>query len=246
VPSSVHTQVLLRAARILGSKHTLRSYLGVSERCLDAWLEGSERSPDHVFLRAVDLISWNGVPRRASELAARLRAAILERADPTARRCDLSAREFAATDFPPADAALIVDSALSAALNDTDAARGNVQLACPEGLRIVSQIGFAPPFLQFFATVRHDTPASCGRARERATRVVIPDVLADPIFAGTPAAAVMASAGALACQSTPLVARSGEVIGMLSTHYDKPHQPSPGELEAIDLVARHTSELLAP
>lgn len=51
----------------------------------------------------------------------------------------------------------------------------------------------------------------------------------------------MDDAGARAVQSTPLLGPSGQVIGMLSTHYERPHIPSPEELQAIDAIAERTS-----
>src|SRR5260221_662034 len=58
-----------------------------------------------------------------------------------------------------------------------------------------------------------------------------------PIFAGSEAGKVLAAAGVRAVQSTPLVSVTGNVLGMLSTHYDQPFQPDEAELEAIDLIA---------
>jgi GAF domain-containing protein len=55
----------------------------------------------------------------------------------------------------------------------------------------------------------------------------------------------MQRAGALACQSTPLVSGSGELLGMLSTHYERPHEPLPEELQVVDLVARVASRWLS-
>ena len=40
-----------------------------------------------------------------------------------------------------------------------------------------------------------------------------------------------------AVQSTPLISVTGNVLGMLSTHYDRPGEPDALDLEAIDLIA---------
>lgn len=130
---------------------------------------------------------------------------------------------------------------LDAALRATGADMGNVQLVSPEGLRIVAQRGFEAPFLDYFARVVPELPSSCGAALKHCARVVVPEVESHPIFAGTQAAEVMAQARARACQSTPLRAKDGTLLGMLNTHYDRPHEPSARELEAIDHLARHAS-----
>lgn len=186
-----------------------------------------------------------GVQQRAAdaiERSAELRARLLERQAPVAAgRNKTSAAEFAAAEFAPSEAPRMLEAALNAAVNGTSAARGNVQLAHPSGLRIVAHLGFDDRFLQYFALVDHRIPSACARAHLHAHRIVVGDVRTDPVFVGTRACEVMERAGARACQSTPLVSSSGEVLGVLSTHYEKPHQPSSRELETIDLIARHAS-----
>ena len=222
--SSLHHHVLRRAAGILGGKEQLRVRLRVSMRELDAWLNGT-RPPIYIFLAAVDVISAaNGAD------GMHLRS---------------PAVSLLAEDFASSETRAMLEEALGLAMKETGAARGNVQLAFPEGLRIVASLGFEQPFLDFFAVVKHDTPSTCGLAHEGARRVVVEDVLASPIFAGTAAAEIMAQGGALACQSTPLLDDTSRVIGMLNTHYDRPHRPSARELELIDLVARRASHRLA-
>jgi PAS domain S-box-containing protein len=69
-------------------------------------------------------------------------------------------------------------------------------------------------------------------------RVVIEDVAGSPLFAGVPALGVMLAAGARAVQSTPLFSRSGQLLGMFSTHYTRPTRPSEQELQQLDILAR--------
>lgn len=57
MPASVYTQVLARAAEILGGNQALRAWLRVSSQALDAWMQGTVRPPSYVFLKSVDLIS---------------------------------------------------------------------------------------------------------------------------------------------------------------------------------------------
>jgi PAS domain S-box-containing protein len=64
----------------------------------------------------------------------------------------------------------------------------------------------------------------------------VEDVLLDAAFEKHRAIAV--SAGFRAIQSTPLMRRDGELLGLISTHFREPHRPSPLELQRIDLYAR--------
>ena len=111
-------------------------------------------------------------------------------------------------------------------------------------LRIAAQRGFDRPFLEFFASVPGEQ-AACGTALQRGERVIVDDVLNSPIFVGTSALDVMVAAGAHAVQSTPLVSRSGRVLGMFSTHYQRaPQQPSERALRLLDILARQAADLI--
>src|ERR1700676_1398468 len=120
---------------------------------------------------------------------------------------------------------------------------GNVQLYNPETktLEIVAHRGFQQNFLDYFSSVS-ETGAACGRSLQRRDRVIIEDVLADPDF--KPHRQIAASAGFRAVQSTPLFSRSGEPLGMISTHFRQPHRPSERELRFTDLYARLVAELI--
>jgi signal transduction histidine kinase len=45
-------------------------------------------------------------------------------------------------------------------------------------------------------------------------------------------------------QSTPLLSRNGRVLGMISTHWSEPHQPSERDLGLLDILARLAADLL--
>jgi PAS domain S-box-containing protein len=79
-------------------------------------------------------------------------------------------------------------------------------------------------------------------AVQRGERVIIEDVEHDPGFA--PHRQIAASAGFRAVQSTPLVSRSGEPLGMLSTHFRNPHRPPEHELRLTDLYAWQAAEMI--
>lgn len=115
--------------------------------------------------------------------------------------------------------------------------RGNLQLfdrGCG-GLTIAAQRGFEQPFLAYFALVA-DENSACGQAMARNQVIVVPDVLHSPIFDGM-SKRVMRDAGALAVQSTPLTNSSGQLIGVLSTHFDRPWEPTHGEQYLVHTLA---------
>ena len=119
---------------------------------------------------------------------------------------------------------------------------GNVQLYNPEKgvLEIVAQRGFQREFLDFFSVVTVDDDSACARAMRGGERVIIEDVTTDAGYA--PYREIAAGAGYRAVQSTPLVSRAGELLGMLSTHFRLPHRPSDRERRMLDLYARNAAD----
>jgi PAS domain S-box-containing protein len=141
------------------------------------------------------------------------------------------------------DSTSLLQEIVDAAIAITAADMGNIQFLDQDSgtLKIAASRGFERPFLEFFAAV-HDGRAACGAALASAARVVIEDVTASPIFAGSPALTAMLDAGVRAVQSTPLVSRSGRVVGILSTHYRAARRPADRDLHMVDLLARQAAD----
>jgi PAS domain S-box-containing protein len=135
----------------------------------------------------------------------------------------------------------IVDAAIAV----TGADMGNIQLLDRDtgALKIVAHRGFGRAFLEFFNAV-HGGKGACGTAMQTGKRHIIEDVAASPVFVGTAALEVMLAAGARAVQSTPLVCRSGRLVGMLSTHYRTPRRPTDRDLHLVDLLARQAADCI--
>ena len=110
-------------------------------------------------------------------------------------------------------------------------------------LRIVAQHGFGAEFLDYFDTVHSDHLCVCSAAMNRSSRVVVTDVDAEPLLSNE-SRGVLLRAKVRAVQSTPLVERSGKLIGMVSTHYGRPGGPTPDLLQNVDdLVATFLAKL---
>ncbi len=139
----------------------------------------------------------------------------------------------------------VLTAVVDAAIAICGADFGNVQLLDADSgeLRIVAQRGFPKWWIEFWNT----TPkghGGCGTALEQGRRVIVEDVEQSPIFAGTRALRMQLKAGVRAVQSTPLVSRSGKVLGMFSTHYRTAHRPDERTLGLLDLLARQASDLI--
>jgi PAS domain S-box-containing protein len=139
-----------------------------------------------------------------------------------------------------------LDQVLGAAIAFTHADKGNIQVLDRRAgaLRIAAQHGFGEPFLTFFARVSEREASSCGTALQAVRRTVVPDVRDSPIFRGKPALDVLLEAKVLAVQSTPLIASDGSVLGMISTHWGRPHEPDERSLRWLDVLARQAADFL--
>jgi hypothetical protein len=73
---------------------------------------------------------------------------------------------------------------------------------------------------------------------QRWERVIVEDVETSPLFVGTPSLDVMLKAGVRAVQSTSMVRRAGELLGILTTQWNVPYSPDEHDLWRIDLLAR--------
>jgi PAS domain S-box-containing protein len=185
-------------------------------------------------LRRVVGISQDVTERRGAQERLAAEHAVL------ARFHELSARLLEEDDL-----ATLLQAVVDAAIDLTGAAKGTLQLHDPatHALRIVAHRGFEPAFLQHFAVVQEGA-AACGEALRRRERVVVEEVTESPIFAGTPAGAVLQATGVCALQSTPVVARDGSVLGTVSTHWTVPHRPDEMALRVLDLLAREAAHLI--
>jgi hypothetical protein len=126
----------------------------------------------------------------------------------------------------------LLAKALERALDLAGADRGNIQVLdqASGSLRIAAQHGFGAEFLDHFAVVDDDRSA-CGRAARQRAQTVIVDVNVDASFA--PHRDVAASSAFRAVQSTPLIERTGRLLGVVSTHYPRPYSPSARDLEVL-------------
>ena len=111
-------------------------------------------------------------------------------------------------------------------------------------LRLLSWRGFEPQFGEIFELTGPDTKTSCSVARRLGSRVVVPDVETWDFLIGTPALEDHRKTGIRAVQSTPLFSRDGQLVGMISTHWRQPHEPSERELRMLDVLARQAADLI--
>jgi two-component sensor histidine kinase len=111
-------------------------------------------------------------------------------------------------------------------------------------LQMLAHRGFDAQAIKFWDWVRADSGCTCGFALATGRRGIATDVATCDFMAGTPDRDALLRAGVQAAQSTPLFSRSGRVLGMISTHWRKPHTPSESDLQRFDILARLAADLI--
>lgn len=136
----------------------------------------------------------------------------------------------------------IMDAAASIMRSDF----ASMQMLYPERkeLRLLASRGYDLAAAKFWEWVRTDSGCTCGMAMKTGQRAIAADVQSCEFMAGTPDQTNALRMGMLAMQSTPLIARSGELVGMISTHWKQPHTPSERDLRLLDILARQAADLL--
>jgi PAS domain S-box-containing protein len=136
----------------------------------------------------------------------------------------------------------IVDAAVAIMRSDTASMQSVDE--DEDALRLLAFRGFEPEFGTIFKLCRPDTKTSCSLARRTGQRVVFADIETCDFLAGTPALQDHLKMGIRAVQSTPLISRSGRLLGMISTHWRQPHQPSERDLRLLDVLARQAADVI--
>ncbi|MEM9266267.1 MAG: EAL domain-containing protein [Cyanobacteria bacterium P01_F01_bin.13] len=134
------------------------------------------------------------------------------------------------------DAAIALMHADMGGLQILDSERNQLQLQAQRGLH--------PRAIAFWQTVDLDSGGSCSVALQQGERLIVPDIDAWDLLTGTADAEFYHLCGIKAEQSTPLLSRSGQLIGMFSTQWHTRHYPCERDLQFLELLARQAADLI--
>ena len=112
-------------------------------------------------------------------------------------------------------------------------------------LELLAFRGFTSEAATFWKWVGvHSAGTTCGAALRTGKRVIVADVESCDYIVGTEDLKIFRQTGIRACQTTPLFSRSGAIVGMISTHWREPHEPSERNLRLLDIVARQAADFV--
>jgi signal transduction histidine kinase/ActR/RegA family two-component response regulator len=138
----------------------------------------------------------------------------------------------------------LVDAMISIMRSDFASMQISISDGDRRALRMFAHRGLSEEAVVSWATVYGDSLTSCGQAWRARTRVIVPDVEQCVLLKGSVELAGYRKAGVAAVQTTPLLSRSGTLVGMLSTGWRSPHQPTDRDLRLLDILARQAADLI--
>lgn len=141
---------------------------------------------------------------------------------------------------------LLYEQILDAAIAIMDANMASMQMFEEEknGLLLLASKGFHPKSAEFWKWVDTASSSSCSKAITQGQRIIVPDVDESNFMQGTEDLKYSQLSGIKAVQSTPLITRQGKPVGMISTHWKKPYQPTERQLNLLDVLARQAADLI--
>ena len=140
--------------------------------------------------------------------------------------------------------AVALDMVLGAAMRGVNAQFGDVQLFDPadNSLLLVSSSGLDAWFVEHYRRVGVDDDTVCANALRTRSQVLVEDVFAETAYPGLQRFATHAGFSSVA--STPMLTRTGEFLGVLSTMSAKPRTLTEREAQWLDLCARQAADYL--
>lgn len=136
----------------------------------------------------------------------------------------------------------ILDAAIE--LMKSDAASIQVFVPGSSELHLLASRNFHPISRSYWQKVKAGSGSTCGQALLERRRILASDVENCPFVAGTQNLEEFRRSNIRSCQSTPLVSRSGKPLGMISTHWSRPHQPDESDFALFDVLVRQAADLI--
>jgi PAS domain S-box-containing protein len=149
--------------------------------------------------------------------------------------------------IPEGKIGALLNEILNAAIAVTRADKGALQLLNTEtnDLEILASRGFDQEAVEAINRAKNAEETSvCGAALHARERVIVADLKTGKADWRSDTTRIFLKAGVRGVQSTPFISRSGQILGMLSTHWHAPHRPVERELRLLDLLARQAADLI--
>lgn len=111
-------------------------------------------------------------------------------------------------------------------------------------LLLLAYRGFSPEAARFWEWVPAYSGSTCAVALRTNNRVIVSDIETCDFMVGTEDLPTYRQTAIRAVQSTPLHSRTGQIVGMISTHWRERHTPSERDLRIFDVLTRQAADLI--
>ncbi|WP_425452518.1 PAS domain-containing protein [Methylobacterium radiodurans] len=139
----------------------------------------------------------------------------------------------------------VYDAILTAAADLMRSDCASIQMLDAAGdLKLLAHRGYDPRSAAFWQTVDASSKSTCGIALTTGERVIVPNVQECGLPQDSGDLQSYRWTGMRAVQTTPLLSRSGKLIGMISTHWKHPHTPPERDLRLFDVLARQAADAI--
>jgi PAS domain S-box-containing protein len=231
---SIGTRALIAAPLV--SENRLVAILYVHSAVPRRWSDLETRLVEDAGSR-----TWAAVERASAEAALReSESALAAEVEAMERLQEVSTR-LVGDEAPQA----IYDVILTAAANLMGSQSASIQILDAAGsLQLLAHRGYDQRSADYWQTVDTTSGSTCGIALSSGERVIIPDVENSGLPADSGDLQAYRWTGMRAVQTTPLLSRSGKLLGMLSTHWQHPHTPPPRDLKLFDVLARQAADAI--
>lgn len=138
----------------------------------------------------------------------------------------------------------LFEEILDTAISITQADAGTIQFhdKGTDTLTFLATRGFAPEMVAHFSRVDASSGSPCGIALATGNRAMVEFRRDGPDPDGS--VKLHLDAGFSSAQSTPLISRNGQPMGMFSTHWRENRELSERELRFLDLLGRQAADLI--
>jgi len=136
----------------------------------------------------------------------------------------------------------VLDAAIALMRSDM----ASLQLFDPKenALHLLTHRGLNSASVKFWQWVKLDSNCCCGMAFKAGQRVIIPNVDTVEEILEAEDYPFFQLSKIKAVQSTPLMSRQGQLMGIIATYWQQPYQPSQQKLHLLDAIARQITDLL--
>ncbi len=110
--------------------------------------------------------------------------------------------------------------------------------------RLLAHLGFNSRTAKYLERVKPSSRNISGAVLDTGANVSVSNIEASALLAGSIDLPIFIQNGIHSAQATPLISRTGQMLGVICTYWKLPHQPVERDLRLLDVLARQATDLI--